>query len=120
MNVFTKISLLTAIVALACGCQSMTQPQTCPPGSSALNGIGEDKSDGNASAKIETPDGGFKLDVVDEKVIPIKATAEVNASISRSMKTACLNEAIVKSIAASPERWVFKLKSDGSYELSAK
>lgn len=114
-----SISIL-AVSAILGGCESFTKPQGCPPGSSPLNGSGEDKADGTASAKIETPDGGIKLDVVNEKIIPVKATAEIKAAISRSMKTSCLNDAIVRAIAANPEKWVFKLKSDGGYEVSAK
>lgn len=116
----TSVCLSLTLVLLS-GCRSIPiNPQQCPIGSVALNGSGEDKADGAASAKIETPDGGIKLDVVDEKLIPLKATAEVKATIARSMKTVCLNESIVKAISANPEKWVFKLKSDGSYELSAK
>lgn len=108
------------VSALSASCGSLTKPQSCPQGSAALSGSGDDKSDGTASAKIETPTGGISLDVVDERVIPIKATAEIKAQITRSMKTSCLNEAIVKAVAANPEKWVFKLKSDGTFELSAK
>ncbi len=111
---------LTAAFLLVGGCETMTKAQSCPPGSAALSGSGEDKSDGTAIAKIDTPDGGIRLDAVNEGVVPLKATAEVRAQITRSMKTSCLNDAIVKAVAANPEKWLFKLKSDGTFELSAK
>ena len=121
MNTWTTVRKLFCVCSLIIsGCATVSQPQSCPPGLLALQGTGEDKVDGTASAKIETPDGGIRLDAVDEKLIPLKATAEVKGSISRSMRTACLNENILKAIAANPDKWVFKMKSDGYYELSAK
>lgn len=86
-----------------------------------MGAIPEDKSDGSISAKIDTPEGGFKrVDVVDNGLVPIKSTLEAKTSFTNSVKSSCINTRLLNAFLANPERWVYKRQTNGEYELSTK
>jgi hypothetical protein len=117
MYTLRSIGLLTILGTLLVGCVPMP---TCPQGTVPLNATPESKQDGTITAKVATPDGGISVDVVDERKLPIKASIDATATVSRSLKAACLNEQLFQAILTSPGRWSFQVFKDGSYELSAK
>jgi hypothetical protein len=117
MQNLKKISGLAVLCWLLVSC---TTAPTCPQGTVPLNATPESKQDGSITAKLATPEGGISIDVVDERKLPIKATLDATATVSRSLKAACLNEQLFQSILASPGRWSFQVFKDGRYELSIK
>ncbi len=82
--------------ALLAGCPSTTVKQPCPEGAQPLSAF-ESSVDGKVSAKIQTPEGGISLDVVDERKIPVQATAEAIASFSQKAKGFCIPETVLNS-----------------------
>lgn len=115
-------STMIATMVLVTGCEgtigALTK-QECPVGSSPLNATLDANANGEAKAKMETPEGGIDLKVVQQKVLPVQFTAEAKAAFGKSTKAMCLNSMILSSIAKNPNQWVFNMQNDGTFKIES-